>query len=330
MAKGFYSWSQTASSNGSADDSVNYLEGQAPSSLNDSARAAMARLREWGNDISGAIVTSGTSAAYTVASNQVFDTLAHLNNQIVAFTPHTTNGAIVTLNVDGLGAKPLRTAPNTELLAGVLIQGTPYVAVYNNTDGAFYLRGFYGNPYNIPLGGGLDFWGSTAPNTSFAFPTGQAISRTTYASLFALIGTTYGTGDGSTTFNLPNKSGRVSAMIDATTTVINSATMSPDGTTMGAKGGAQVSTLTTTNLPPYTPSGSVSTITSGSTNGDTLTKTGSGTNTGFADGSDSYNRTTALAWNSVSTFTGTAQGGTSAAFTNMQPTILCNYILRII
>jgi len=146
MAKGFYSWSQTASSNGSADDSVNYLEGQAPSSLNDSARAAMARLREWGNDISGAIVTSGTSAAYTVASNQVFDTLAHLNNQIVAFTPHTTNGAIVTLNVDGLGAKPLRTAPNTELLAGVLIQGTPYVAVYNNTDGAFYLRGFYGNP----------------------------------------------------------------------------------------------------------------------------------------------------------------------------------------
>ena len=93
--------------------------------------------------------------------------------------------------------KPLRTAPNTELLAGTIIQGTPYVATYNNSDGAFYLQGFYGNPYNIPLGAGLDYWGPTTPNSSFVFPTGQAISRTTYAALFSLFGTTYGGGDGS-------------------------------------------------------------------------------------------------------------------------------------
>ena len=37
---------------------------------------------------------------------------------------------------------------------------------------------------------------------------GAAVSRTTYAALFAVIGTTYGTGDGSTTFNLPNMNGR--------------------------------------------------------------------------------------------------------------------------
>jgi microcystin-dependent protein len=58
----------------------------------------------------------------------------------------------------------------------------------------------------------LDYWGTTTPNSSFAFPTGQAISRTTYAALFALIGATYGVGDGTTTFNLPDKTGRVSAM----------------------------------------------------------------------------------------------------------------------
>ena len=46
--------------------------------------------------------------------------------------PHTTNGATVTLNVDGLGAKPLRSAPSAELLAGVLVQGTPYVPTYYN------------------------------------------------------------------------------------------------------------------------------------------------------------------------------------------------------
>ncbi|HEY7845769.1 MAG TPA: phage terminase large subunit, partial [Bradyrhizobium sp.] len=70
------------------------------------------------------------------------------------------------------------------------------------------------NPYNIPLGAGLDYWGSTTPNSSFAFPSGQAISRTTYVALFALVGTTYGAGDGSTTFNLPDKRGRVSAATD--------------------------------------------------------------------------------------------------------------------
>jgi len=111
---------------------------------------------------------------------------------VIAFTPHTTNGATVTLNVDSLGARPLRTSPNVDLQSGVLIQGTPYAAVYNNSDGAFYLRGVGAAP-GIPLGAGMDFWGSTTPSTAFAFPTGQAISRTTYASLFALCGTTYGT-----------------------------------------------------------------------------------------------------------------------------------------
>jgi hypothetical protein len=202
-----YKWSQTASADATADSTINWAEGQAPSSVNDSARAMMAATAKYRDDIAGAIVTTGTSTAYAVSSYQAFDTLSHLNGQIIAFTPHTTNGATVTLHVDSLGAKPLRTAPNTELLAGVLIQGTPYIAVYNNGDAAFYLGGFFGNPYNIPLGAGLDYWGSATPNSSFAFPTGQAISRATYASLFSLIGTTYGTGDGSTTFNLPDKTG---------------------------------------------------------------------------------------------------------------------------
>jgi hypothetical protein len=96
--------------------------------------------------------------------------------------------ATVTLNVDALGPKPLRSSPNAELIAGTIIQGTPYLAVYNNTDGAFYLQGFFGNPYNIPLAGGLPFFGGVAPNSSFVFPFGQAISRTTYSALFGILG----------------------------------------------------------------------------------------------------------------------------------------------
>src|SRR5215472_5146303 len=230
----FYKWSQTAASDATADPTINWAEGQAPSSVNDSARAMMAAIAKYRDDVAGAIVTAGTSTAYTVSSYEVFDSLAHLSGQVIAFTPHVTNGATVTLNVDSLGAKPLRTAPNTELLAGMRIQGTPYVAVYSNTDGAFYLQGFFGNPYNIPLGGMLDFIGSTTPNSSFVFPTGQAISRTTYAKLFALVGTTYGSGDGSTTFYIIDMTGRVGAMKEASATRLTSTYFGGNSTVLGA------------------------------------------------------------------------------------------------
>jgi hypothetical protein len=174
----WYNWSQTAASNATADASINWAEGQSPSSINDSARAMMAATAKYRDDITGAIVTTGTSTAYSVSSYSQFDTLAHMNGQMIAFTPHVTNTATVTLNVDGLGVIPLRSSPGVELPSGTIIQGSPYVALYNQTNGEFYLRNFYGNPYNIPLCGGLDYWGTTAPNSSFIFPAGQAISRT--------------------------------------------------------------------------------------------------------------------------------------------------------
>lgn len=60
----------------------------------------------------------------------------------------------------------------------------------------------------IPSGVILPFGGSSAP-TGFLMCDGSAVSRTTYADLFDVIGTTYGSGDGSTTFNLPNLSSGV-------------------------------------------------------------------------------------------------------------------------
>src|ERR1700742_5132167 len=107
-----FRWSKTAAANGTADPTINYAEGQAPSSLNDSARAAMAAVAEYRDDIAGAIVTSGTSTAYTVSSYSDFDSLADMNGQMIAFTPNVTNAAgPIMINVDSLGAKPLRTAP---------------------------------------------------------------------------------------------------------------------------------------------------------------------------------------------------------------------------
>lgn len=55
----------------------------------------------------------------------------------------------------------------------------------------------------VPTGTVLSFAGATAP-TNYLLCNGQAVSRTAYADLFNVIGTTYGKGDGSTTFNVPN------------------------------------------------------------------------------------------------------------------------------
>src|SRR5260370_32903721 len=98
---GVYTWSKTAANNATADSTVNFAEGQAPSSINDSARSLMTSVAKYRDDISGSIVTSGTSAAYIVASNQNFDTLADFHGQVIAFSPHVTNAAgPVTMTVD--------------------------------------------------------------------------------------------------------------------------------------------------------------------------------------------------------------------------------------
>lgn len=79
------------------------------------------------------------------------------------------------------------------------------------------------------------FAGSSAPS-GWLICDGQAISRTTYAALFAVIGTTYGAGDGSTTFNIPN-------LVNKTVRGSNS---------LGKTGGSDTVTLSTANLPAHT------------------------------------------------------------------------------
>lgn len=61
----------------------------------------------------------------------------------------------------------------------------------------------------IPIGVQWPYGGSTPPS-GWLLCDGTAVSRTTYSQLFSVLGTSYGPGDGATTFNLPNKAGRSS------------------------------------------------------------------------------------------------------------------------
>jgi microcystin-dependent protein len=101
-----------------------------------------------------------------------------------------------------------------------------------------------------PIGTMIAYGGATAP-TGWLLCYGQAVSRTTYALLFAVLGTAYGTGDGSTTFNVPDKRGRMSIGADNMGgSAANRVTQAVSGilaTTVGQAGGnqlAQTDTLT--------------------------------------------------------------------------------------
>lgn len=82
---------------------------------------------------------------------------------------------------------------------------------------------------NTPVGIISMYSGTTAP-TGWLICDGSAISRTTYATLFGVIGTTYGSGDGSTTFNLPNLKGKVPVGLNSSDT---------DFDTIGETGGGK-------------------------------------------------------------------------------------------
>ena len=66
----------------------------------------------------------------------------------------------------------------------------------------------------IPIGTILAYSGTSAPNSRWLLCDNSEVSRTTYADLFALVGTSYGVGDGATTFNLPDYRGRTIVGLD--------------------------------------------------------------------------------------------------------------------
>lgn len=184
----------------------------------------------------------------------------------------------------------------------------------------------------IPVGVIMDFAGANPPG-GWLMCFGQALSRTTYADLFNVIGTTWGTGDGSTTFNLPDMRGRVAAGRDdmggtssgrlTTTTIINPNVVS-------SFGGAEIITLTGTQVPAHThpatssSSGTIAINSCSAEGGTTQGLTASGSFTGrvmITRGSPEY----AVTVNTSTTVNANTGGG---AHPNVQPTVIVNKIIR--
>jgi len=164
----------------------------------------------------------------------------------------------------------------------------------------------------------MPFAGTSAP-TGWLLPFGQAVSRSTYSDLFSAIGTTYGAGDGSSTFALPDFRGRVLAGQDdmggSSANRLTDQSGGLNGDTLGDTGGLETHTLTTAQLASHTHDGQGSLrgpnlrTGSGAVSGITATEGGAGTTTMDISGT-------------------TAATGSGSAHNNVQPTIIVNYIIK--
>jgi microcystin-dependent protein len=150
-----------------------------------------------------------------------------------------------------------------------------------------------GSAHITPAGAVTAFAGATAP-AGWLLCVGGVGNRTTLAALFAVVGTTYGAGDGTTTFGLPDFRGRVLVGLDAA---------QPDFDALGETGGNKGTILQQSNLPANT---IVDALTSSS-------------NTDFG-----------VKFSSIAAYTAKSQtiiGASGVAFSNLPPYAVANYII---
>ncbi len=150
----------------------------------------------------------------------------------------------------------------------------------------------------MPIGSTMQWFADVIPK-NWLLCNGQAVNRTEYSELFSTLGTKYGTGNGSTTFNLPNLKGKVAVGLDVNDTEFN---------TLGKTGGEKKHQLTINELPEHQMSfkdGGKLLVASGNTYGvpDYVIKNGQTLYSNPIGGNQSHN--------------------------NLQPYIVCQYIMKV-
>ena len=162
---------------------------------------------------------TGTASGLSIGGNAATATSATsattaTNATNIAITDNTSSAStyypVLSLNTSGNNAATTSSTKLSFVPSTGTLTATKYVG-----DGSS-LTGVSGTPT-----GGILMWPTASAPTGFLLCAGAAVSRTTYATLYALIGTTFGAGDGSTTFNLPNYTNRM-----------------PYGTTIASTGGS--------------------------------------------------------------------------------------------
>ena len=249
----------------------------------------------------------GTSAQVHTAGQVVRHMIVGSDLQLVSThsdstAAHGATGAVVgTTNTQTLTNKTLTspkinenvavTATSTEI--NILDGVTASTAEINYLDGVTSnIQTQFDNIQTVPSGVITAFAGSTAPS-GYILCDGSAVSRTTYSALFAVIGTTYGAGDTTTTFNVPNLKGKVAVGRDSSQAEFD---------TLAETGGEKAVTLTTAQIPSHNHSSFIF---------------------GSGSGNSGLGATTIA---NTNTTTGDTGGG--QAHNNLQPYLVINYIIK--
>ncbi len=215
-----------------------------------------------------------------------------------------------------------------------------------DVNGDLYFNNGAGTPVQVTVGNAVNvssssivpsgviwpYGGSSAPN-GFLLCNGSAVSRSTYSDLFLALGTTYGSGDGTTTFNIPDMIGR--APIGAgtyTDPVIGSTTR-----TLGQSFGSAAQALLTAEMPAHAHGGGAhnhQTVANAAATGSTAPTSGTAVARARSDGdSQDYillgaGVTGATIGQSSSSGTIITSEGSGSAHNNMQPVLVTNYIIK--
>jgi phage-related tail fiber protein len=216
----------------------------------------------------GAVAAAaGTADAITAAFTPAVTAL-YAGMQVLVRAASLNATTTPTFKADGTAAKTIMRAGGSALAVGDIAgAGHWMMLIYDLTLDAWVLD----NPQRqaeLPAGTVASFAANTAP-TGFLKANGAPVSRTTYAALFAVIGTTFGVGNGSTTFNVPDLRGEFirgwddsrgvdtgrafgSAQADALQGHRHNVTSATTGVNAGGSGSLQASVVTLTTTDPIT------------------------------------------------------------------------------
>lgn len=251
--------------------------------------------------------TGGSGRSWSIVSNNSTGGLS-----IVDVTGSATRVFVSSAGLVGIGT----TAPSDPLTVNGVIKST--TGGFGYPDGTTQTTAAA-----TPTGALVAFAGAAAP-TGWLLCAGQEVSRATYAALFAVVGTTYGPGNGSTTFNVPDLRGRVAAgkddMNGTAATRMSATTMSPNATTLGASGGTETHVLTAAQLPAHQHLilGDIQSGTNPSASNYVAKSANYSSNNNYDLGASA----------TVATLGLTSSVGSGTAHSNTQPTIVLNYIIK--
>ena len=311
------------------------------------------------NVMGGSVLTSG-SLLNATASVSATTTKGLLN---ISNTAASSAGTVATIQANSTAGSGLRVLANgnvgvgtaaptaaLQLQAGTSAAGTAPLKLTSSStillttpetgaiefDGTHLYCTIGGIRYQLDqqsgITGEVKIWAGTTTPTGWLVCDGASVSRTTYANLFAAIGVTYGSVDG-TSFNLPNLNGRVPAGYDASQTEFN---------TLGKTSGEKAHTLSIAEMPSHNHGGATSSnraynVTQGSSQG-TWVLGQHAPQIYYTDNVYTGQAASLIGWHGsnligeintadVHNHTINSQGG-GTAFTNLQPYITMNYIIK--